>query len=115
MNLLCYKCHAEKQGPFAYPHPPVDENCAICHEPHGTVANNLLRQPPTFLCLRCHVGHRRTDTTNSAHPSVANAANIDNLTKIRAPLYTNCTQCHTQIHGSDVPSPSEPNSGALFR
>ena len=57
INLLCYKCHMEKQGPWAYPHPPCDENCAICHEPHGAVANNLLRQPPTFLCLRCHAGH----------------------------------------------------------
>ena len=45
INQLCYKCHAEKTGPFAYPHPPVNENCDICHEPHGTVANNLLRQP----------------------------------------------------------------------
>ena len=59
INQLCYKCHAEKTGPFAYPHPPVNENCAICHEPHGTVANNLLKQPPTFLCLRCHSGHHR--------------------------------------------------------
>ena len=58
MNLLCYRCHAEKQGPFAYEHPPVTQDCAICHEPHGTVANNLLRQPTTFLCLRCHAGHR---------------------------------------------------------
>ncbi|MGA2616544.1 MAG: cytochrome c3 family protein [Thermoguttaceae bacterium] len=115
VNLLCYKCHAEKQGPFAFPHPPVDENCTICHEPHGTVANNLLRQPPTFLCLRCHVGHRRTDTVKSPHFGIANAANIDKLTNIRAPLYTNCTECHTQIHGSDVPSPNSPNAGALFR
>ena len=59
LNLLCWKCHAEKQGPFAYEHPPVTENCAYCHSPHGTVANNLLQQPTTFLCLRCHVGHRR--------------------------------------------------------
>ena len=29
LNLLCWKCHAEKQGPFAYEHPPVTENCAI--------------------------------------------------------------------------------------
>ena len=27
INLLCYKCHAEKQGPFAFEHPPVRENC----------------------------------------------------------------------------------------
>ena len=57
VNLVCYKCHAEKQGPFAFEHPPVRENCAICHNPHGAVANNLLKQPPTFLCLRCHAGH----------------------------------------------------------
>ena len=42
INLVCYKCHAEKQGPFAYEHPPVTENCTICHEPHGTVNDNLL-------------------------------------------------------------------------
>ena len=58
VNLVCYQCHAEKQGPFAYEHPPVTENCGICHNPHGTVANNLLHQPATFLCLRCHTGHR---------------------------------------------------------
>jgi DmsE family decaheme c-type cytochrome len=110
VNLLCYKCHAEKQGPFAYEHPPVTENCAICHEPHGTVADNLLRQPPTFLCLRCHVGHRRT----ASHPAVA-AANVDANAKLREPLYTNCTQCHTQIHGSDVPSPTEPNPYIMAR
>ena len=60
INLLCYKCHMEKQGPWAYPHPPCDENCAICHEPHGAVANDLLRRPPTFLCLGCHTGHNAT-------------------------------------------------------
>ena len=57
VNLVCYRCHAEKQGPFAFEHPPVRENCCICHKPHGAVANNLLKQPPTFLCLRCHAGH----------------------------------------------------------
>ena len=57
INLVCYKCHAEKQGPFAFEHPPVRENCCICHNPHGAVANNLLKQPATFLCLRCHAGH----------------------------------------------------------
>ena len=112
INLLCYKCHAEKQGPFAYPHPPVDENCAICHEPHGTVAANLLRQPPVFLCLRCHVGHRTTAA--SGHPTV-NAAGIDTLPGIRQALYTNCAQCHTQIHGTDVPAPTTPNSAIMIR
>ena len=81
VNLLCYKCHAEKQGPFAFEHPPVTERCTICHEPHGTVANNLLRQPATFLCLRCHAGHamgsatsRGTTGTSSNHGDISTAA-----------------------------------------
>jgi DmsE family decaheme c-type cytochrome len=113
INQLCYKCHAEKTGPFAYPHPPVNENCAICHEVHGTVANNLLKQPPAFLCLRCHSGHHRP--TSIGHPAVNGVADLDANAKTRQVFYTNCTECHTQIHGSDVPSPIEPNSSALFR
>jgi DmsE family decaheme c-type cytochrome len=95
INLLCYKCHAEKQGPFALEHPPVRENCAICHEPHGAVANNLLRQPTTFLCLRCHPGH------NGVHPPGSFNLEVARDPSIKAPFYTNCSQCHTQIHGTD--------------
>jgi DmsE family decaheme c-type cytochrome len=91
INQLCVKCHAEKQGPFAVEHPPVRENCAICHEPHGTVTNNLLRQPTTFLCLRCHPGH------NANHVSMRMASDQG----LRQQMYTDCSQCHQQIHGTD--------------
>lgn len=101
-NLLCWKCHADKQGPFAYEHPPVTEDCGICHEPHGTVTNNLLKQPPTFLCLRCHVGHR--DGTHGGGARV----NIDTIPQLRPGFYTDCMQCHSQIHGSDLPTPHFP-------
>jgi DmsE family decaheme c-type cytochrome len=120
INDVCYECHAEKEGPFAYEHPPVTENCAHCHEPHGAVANNLLRQPTTFLCLRCHAGHSThnasnqclrchfvddgmggVDTTNvgggPADP------NIPTTPTSRQALFTDCTQCHGQVHGSDLP------------
>jgi len=30
VNDLCYKCHADKQGPFTYQHAPVEEDCTIC-------------------------------------------------------------------------------------
>jgi DmsE family decaheme c-type cytochrome len=95
VNLLCWKCHADKQGPYVYEHPPVTENCAICHEPHGTVANNLLRQPVTFLCLRCHSGHRGSHGTNGVRTG------IDTRPYLQPAFYTDCTQCHTMIHGSD--------------
>jgi len=95
VNDLCWKCHAEKQGPFAFEHPPVTENCGYCHEPHGTVANNLLKQPTVMLCLRCHSGHK-------GHHG---GANVDGHSINQAGFYTDCTQCHAQIHGSDLPSP----------
>lgn len=109
VNMVCYKCHADKQGPFVYQHAPVEEDCSICHNPHGTVANNLLHQPTTFLCLRCHTGHRAPP---SDHFGIG-TTDIDGLPRQRAVLYTDCTQCHTHVHGSDLPS--ELRAGALLR
>jgi DmsE family decaheme c-type cytochrome len=131
VNELCYECHAEKEGPFVYEHPPVTEDCAICHEPHGTVASKLLRQPPVFLCLRCHSGHSAHDQFLNGQPPggldcdechAAHNANgqalppaappgtntlgdmgVPNALNRRA-LFTDCTQCHTQVHGSDLPN-----------
>jgi DmsE family decaheme c-type cytochrome len=106
VNLVCYKCHAEKQGPFAFEHPPVREDCTICHNPHGAVANNLLKQPATFLCLRCHAGHNTA--TAGSHPTYGlnvgtGAVNGggSNVANLQAGFYTDCTQCHSQIHGTN--------------
>ena len=109
VNMLCYKCHADKQGPFVHQHAPVEEDCSICHNPHGTVTNNLLHQPATFLCLRCHTGHR---SPPADHFGIG-TSDIDNLPYQRPILFTDCTQCHTQVHGSDLPS--QLREGALFR
>lgn len=100
LNDLCLECHAEYQGPFVYEHAPAVEDCSICHEPHGTIANNLLVQNEPFLCLRCHKGHQVNPKTG---PQPTMAA-----------LLTSCTQCHPQVHGSDLPSQLPPG-GALTR
>lgn len=47
---MCLSCHMEYQGPFIFEHSPVVEDCMICHNPHGSVVNNLLRQNEPFLC-----------------------------------------------------------------
>ncbi len=116
VNEVCYECHAEKEGPFAYEHPPVTENCGYCHEPHGTVTNNLLRQPTTFLCLRCHSGHSthgsstNCDRCHAVNGDITNVGGgpldsmIPTTPTLRQALFTDCTQCHTQVHGSDLPS-----------
>ena len=95
INMVCYKCHADKQGPFTNEHPPVTENCGYCHNPHGAVADKMLRQPSPFLCLRCHSGHR------GSHGNGARTG-IDNKPWQIGALYTDCTQCHHRIHGSDL-------------
>ena len=97
LNMVCYKCHADKQGPFTHEHAPVTENCGTCHNPHGAVADKMLRQPSPFLCLRCHSGHR------GSHGN-GNRTGIDNKAWLIGALYTDCTQCHHRIHGSDLAS-----------
>jgi DmsE family decaheme c-type cytochrome len=88
---VCTQCHAEKEGPFIFEHAENSEDCNSCHNPHGSINNNLLVVRVPFLCLQCHEGHR----TASTSPSETKAA-----------YYTNCTDCHSQIHGTDIPSAS---------
>ena len=57
VNETCYTCHMEKRGPFVHVHEPVAEDCSNCHNPHGTVAENLLKARPPFLCHQCHTPH----------------------------------------------------------
>lgn len=106
VNLVCWRCHADKQGPFVYEHPPVTEDCGICHNPHGTVANNLLHQPTTFLCLRCHTGHR-VGPNFGPHRGLTDVGTSPSLQQA---FYTDCTNCHKQIHGSDLASPHNPHA-----
>lgn len=91
IKQACTQCHAEKEGPFVFEHAETTEDCRTCHSPHGSVTNNLLTMRVPFLCLQCHIGHR-TATTSSAESKAA--------------MYTRCTDCHSQIHGTDLPSPS---------
>jgi len=96
----CVQCHAEKRGPFLYEHADVAENCLNCHSSHGSVNSRLLNVREPFLCLQCHESHRiNTETGGSITIEQARA------------FYTRCSDCHSTIHGSDVPSTS--GSGRL--
>jgi DmsE family decaheme c-type cytochrome len=121
LNDLCLKCHARYQGPFVFEHDPVEEDCCICHEPHGSVADNLLKQNEPFLCLQCHQFHFHAGKTG--YEGTIPPTGSLNYTTITSTYHswksawtTKCTQCHSQIHGSDSPSQSVPGSGeALTR
>ncbi len=101
---MCFKCHAEKAGPFIFGHPPVTEDCATCHKPHGAQNDYLLVQDQPMLCLQCHPGH----SDGHRSPLVgADASTPEGLAQgelaIRA-FYDRCTSCHSRIHGTDLPS-----------
>jgi len=128
LNDLCLSCHTRYQGPFVFEHEPVVEDCTICHEPHGTVANNLLKQNEPFLCMQCHEVHfhatRLADTTHGYDP----AGDVENDPRANVPgpfrsphkrawaqaFLTKCTQCHPQVHGSDFPTQSAPGQGNML-
>jgi DmsE family decaheme c-type cytochrome len=93
VNELCYKCHADKRGPFLWEHPPVRENCLNCHQPHGSNNDKVLASKRPYLCQRCHIGTR--------HPS--NSYDARDLATNRV-FNRSCTNCHSQIHGSNHPS-----------
>lgn len=95
---LCYKCHAEKRGPFAFEHPPVSENCATCHQVHGSNHNNLLVSKTPQLCQSCHnpgFGHTSRAYTLQHSFSGSAAANMNKF------YGQGCLNCHGNIHGSN--------------
>jgi DmsE family decaheme c-type cytochrome len=89
INDVCYKCHAEKRGPFLYDHPPVRENCLNCHNPHGTNNEYMLNVARPRLCQQCH--------TLGGHAQPGNPSS-------RFMIANSCQNCHSQIHGSNNPS-----------
>ena len=90
-DQVCFKCHSEKAGPFAFEHAPVKtDGCVVCHTPHGSTNPRLLKRANVnLLCLECHT--LTIDTPAPGLPSFHN----------QAQKYQACTLCHTQIHGSN--------------
>ena len=87
VNDNCYKCHAEKRGPFLFEHAPVRENCLNCHDPHGSINEHALKMSLPRLCYECHTIDHTQAGLNSPY------------TMGRA-----CLNCHTNIHGSNSPA-----------
>jgi DmsE family decaheme c-type cytochrome len=99
VNDLCYTCHADKRGPWLWEHPPVRENCTLCHTPHGSNHERLLVAKQPWLCQRCHMATRHPGTLyHGANSVVGGTANPSN----RA-VEHGCRNCHNQIHGSNHP------------
>lgn len=99
VNQTCYTCHAEKRGPFLWPHQPSSENCSNCHEPHGTNNAPMLVSRMPYLCSQCHLTpqHGSNLQSGSNLPPAVGGASM---------LGAGCANCHMKVHGSNHPSGS---------
>jgi DmsE family decaheme c-type cytochrome len=88
----CISCHTDKGGPFVFEHGSQKvEGCSACHEPHGSVNRHMLHfQNVAEQCYSCHpnVPQFHLGFNPSAPP--------------RFGLDTQCTNCHSTIHGSNL-------------
>lgn len=134
-NEICLSCHRKYQGPFVFEHAPVVEDCLNCHDAHGSIANNLLKQNEPFVCLQCHEAHfhaLRTsgnfdvkfkgvldpyqtngtiDATSSTTLQPSQVTIKGTESGFQKAFLTKCTQCHKAVHGSDLPSQGTTSQG----
>ncbi len=114
----CYQCHAEKRGPFVHNHEPVSEDCSNCHNPHGTVVESMLKVRAPFLCHQCHTPHGGFipqvigSQVPGLKPTTPNGLGkgTTNVTQGRS-----CLNCHTEVHGSNNPSATNPTPQFMLR
>lgn len=103
-NDLCNSCHVDKRGPWIHEHPPVSENCAICHQPHGSNHQRLLSFNPPELCTECH----KSGGTSAASHSGVTVTGQPMSNPLAQPggtqrfMARGCVNCHRQIHGSNA-------------
>lgn len=90
-DVVCFKCHVDKAGPFVFEHAPVKtEGCVACHSPHGSSNPRLLKRSQiNLLCLECH-------TLSGGGVSPAGPSHD------QSQKYQSCTLCHLAIHGSNL-------------
>ena len=92
----CTSCHAEMRGPMLWEHAPVKENCATCHDPHGSSNDRMLVVRMPMLCQRCHVATR--------HPATIYDKDEITVNKSNRMFGRSCVNCHSNVHGSNHPS-----------
>ncbi len=75
---LCQKCHSKFTALEGWVHGPVAAgDCLLCHNPHRTRTESLLKKPIPELCYQCH-------ETRAIHL----------IAKHDQPSHTHCIDCH---------------------
>lgn len=82
---ICIDCHASVQTQHAVMHGPVMHNvCSLCHSPHQSVNEHLLRAAAPDICTQCHV-----------------ASTLGSMPPEHLEPKSNCLACHSGHGGPD--------------
>ncbi|HEY3861559.1 MAG TPA: cytochrome c3 family protein [Verrucomicrobiae bacterium] len=96
LNENCAQCHREQTRPFIFEHAAMREGCTVCHNPHGSVNQQLLTVRDDNMCLRCHAQVQSTPGNGAIF-----IGNVNHTPFLR---YGTCwtAGCHTAVHGSNT-------------
>lgn len=99
VNDTCYRCHADKRGPFLWEHAPAVDNCLNCHAAHGSPHPGLLKTRGPWQCQQCHSAVRHPSTAYSGAQLPGGTGSPAVQIALRG-----CANCHSRVHGSNHPS-----------
>lgn len=118
-NELCFTCHTEKQEELqkkTSKHPPAEDNCANCHDPHSTDNPRMLKMPLGELCVTCHTERQEEfDKKKFSHPPVRELGCItchdphatNNKPLLKAEPNNVCLACHKFKRSEPTYGPDE--------
>lgn len=95
-NSSCLKCHTSQGGPYVFEHEASREGCVVCHSPHGSVNQKMLKARNANLCIQCHFQQQTA-------PGVIMIGGRDHASFLsRGTCWSG--GCHEAVHGSHVSS-----------
>lgn len=98
VNGQCLSCHPAQRGPWLFDHPPVSEDCQLCHTAHGSMHDPLLLRRSPQLCQDCHVAEIHVSMPLGAGGLPGGTAPSASM------LGRDCLNCHSKVHGTNHPA-----------
>lgn len=105
---MCTQCHEREGFEGKFVHAPVATgNCLVCHDPHASDHQGLLKKDPPALCLSCHpeIGqgpHVVAGFSRSGHPLGEPYKGNTTEDPMRPGRRFYCASCH-EPHRSEWP------------
>ncbi|MCB1123522.1 MAG: hypothetical protein KJT03_18360 [Verrucomicrobiae bacterium] len=101
MNLMtstqaCVECHRAQANHFVFRHEATQDGCTVCHSPHGSVNDKMLKSSNPTLCLQCHFQQQ----TASGELLIGGRNHASFLP--RGTCWS--AGCHEAVHGSNISS-----------